>query len=595
MKKGALLLLSQLLLWSTPHSYTDRLKAYMALKKEFELRGYFYYYDFDKDGYDYNDWIYKDLRSGKLFRLLAIKPSSDNVFGFAPVAPKDLPSKPKGYFVFLAMPQEDVRFSWVYIDATTLRPYKLLGSTKEGYMRYLDLNGDGKPDPLDLGVTLQEDRVQFDPDLRITDISCGWYHTCYIQEGVGYCFGDNAYGELGDGTTKGGPRIKRVKLLDNLIQIEASKEYTCALTQGGEAFCWGRNEYGKLGNSAVDKSQYPLNAIPASFIPFDHQPYATLPQRVTKEPVGTLKGLKSISAGSWHACGVDEKYTYCWGQNFDGALGIGKDPKNFMSFGAFDIAQNSLNLQFLFWPRALKVHKSTTSTLPLTSATSVSAGSSDHTCVLTKEKRVRCWGWNSAVGEVGTGDTQTEYYTAPAPEVITYKKEPLSGVLKIVTGSDHTCALRQDHTVWCWGNNENGELGDGLYEPKPFASPVKTQSGAILSNIYEIFSDRASHTCGIDHFGLLYCWGSNAQGELGIGKEIPNIPYAVQIPLPEPVLFGSAGGGGISPFDPQIVPHRGEHTCVVSVGDHIYCWGNNDYGQLGTKDFRNRYYPTQIK
>ncbi len=564
----------------------DALRAYLHLKREFPIQGLSYYIDYNHDGQ--KEWIYKDLKSKHLFRLFGTKPTPTNIFGLTPIDQIALPSQPQGYFLYTPIPKEDSRLSWLYISAKTHQVYKVSGATKEGFIEYLDSNGDGRADPISINVQITNNTAVFHIPLSITDISCGWYHTCYIKDGLGYCFGDNAYGELGDGSTKGGPLIRKVQLLTNLTQIGASKEYTCAVSQG-VPYCWGRNEYGKLGNAMVDKKQYPLSLIPPNLIPFGHQTFAPLPQRVLQEPSKELRNIKEIATGSWHACARDDRNVYCWGQNFYGALGIGKDPKDFINLKAFDIAQDSSLLQSLFWARALPINQ-----LSPFLALSIAAGSSDHTCIITPQHQVRCWGWNSAEGISGINDTKTPYFTKPSSIVVTKDGTPLQNVIKIATGSRHTCALTKEHNLFCWGANANGELGDGSYTSKPYAVRVKKEDGSLLKDIYDLFSDRGSHTCAIDFQGKLYCWGDNSHGELGIGKIPLNSPYAKEVPLPEPALFGSAGGGGVSPFEPYITPHKGEHTCVVTVNDHIYCWGDNQFGQLGIKELQTHYFPAKV-
>ena len=136
------------LLWA---GYTEDLMRYLA-SKSFHVNGKFYAYDFDRNGrIDPNDWIYVSNDTGAVYRLLATRPNAQNAFGFAPIAkPADIDGKlPDGYFVWIQFPQDTLsQFSWVYITHSSHRVYKLMGSTPQNRFLYLDIDGNGTPDPL---------------------------------------------------------------------------------------------------------------------------------------------------------------------------------------------------------------------------------------------------------------------------------------------------------------------------------------------------------------------------------------------------------------------------------------------------------------
>ncbi|MRJ03114.1 MAG: DUF2202 domain-containing protein [Epsilonproteobacteria bacterium] len=141
---------------TAPQTYIEELVHFLA-GKSLPVNGKFYQYDFEHDNhYDPNDWIYVTSDGRYAFRLLAVTPSENNAFGFAPVElPADLPATPNGYFININFPQDrDERFSWVYATHDTGKVYKLMGATADNQFDYLDLNGDGVPDPLPIRATV---------------------------------------------------------------------------------------------------------------------------------------------------------------------------------------------------------------------------------------------------------------------------------------------------------------------------------------------------------------------------------------------------------------------------------------------------------
>ena len=132
------------------HTYIQELTKFLT-NQELPVNGEFFAYDFNKNGkIEYNDWIYLTIPNQKAFRLLAVTPTPNNAFGFAPIAtPKDMPTSPDGYFIKISFPLDsDDKFSWVYVTHKEGKVYKLMGATPNNRFDYLDIDQDGKPDPL---------------------------------------------------------------------------------------------------------------------------------------------------------------------------------------------------------------------------------------------------------------------------------------------------------------------------------------------------------------------------------------------------------------------------------------------------------------
>jgi len=189
--------------------------------------------------------------------------------------------------------------------------------------------------------------------LRFTSVAAGHYHTCGVTEtGEAYCWGDNRYGELGDGTIRTRRKTPtRVATSLQFASVATGKRHTCGVTEAGEAYCWGRNELGQLGDG-------------------------TTSIRLTPIPVATSLQFASVITGYYHTCGhTDTGEIYCWGENGRGQLGDG----------------TTTNRQS-----------------PTPVATSLRfgsvAGNLFHSCALTSEGMAYCWGWNRN-GELGDGTT----------------------------------------------------------------------------------------------------------------------------------------------------------------------------------------------
>ncbi len=132
-------------------------------------------------------------------------------------------------------------------------------------------------------------------------------------------------------------------------------------------------------------------------------------------------------------------------------------------------------------------------------------------------------------------------------------------------------------------------MGDNSYGELVTAQPC-SDSRQLLQNAEKISASK-EYICAITKQHTIYCWGSNEYGELGTGDR-NNRNYATKITI-KPVKLVVVGGGGRSPWE-FFIPHEGEHTCTVTLDDKVYCWRANGYGQLGTGNKTDRLTPTTI-
>jgi alpha-tubulin suppressor-like RCC1 family protein/roadblock/LC7 domain-containing protein len=195
------------------------------------------------------------------------------------------------------------------------------------------------------------------------------------------------------------------------------------------------------------------------------------------------------------------------------------------------------------------------------------AAGNAHTCVLTSAGGVKCWGANGH-GELGNG-------AAGDGGTPTDVSGLTGGVYAIAAGNEHSCAVTTGGDVFCWGLNANGQLGDGTKTD----SRIPVRVAGIFEAVKGIAAG-AGHTCALTVRGGVLCWGDNQYGQLGDGKGTKNrvVPEAV-IGLKEGVSAFSARGG---------------HTCSLMTNSGVKCWGNNQYGQLGDGTKTNRAVPVDL-
>jgi len=189
----------------------------------------------------------------------------------------------------------------------------------------------------------------------------------------------------------------------------------------------------------------------------------------------------------------------------------------------------------------------------------VAAGGS-HTCAIKTNGSLWCWG-NNLFGQLGDRtytDRNTPVQIMP------------SGATSVSLGGSHTCAIKTNGSLWCWGANGDGELGDGTDTAKN--TPVQIMSSGVSS--VELGQD---YTCAVKTNGSLWCWGYNGYGQLGDGTNTSrNAPVQVMSSGVVSVALGYY------------------HTCVIKTNGSLWCWGNNTSGQIGDGTNIDKNTPVQI-
>lgn len=181
----------------------------------------------------------------------------------------------------------------------------------------------------------------------------------------------------------------------------------------------------------------------------------------------------------------------------------------------------------------------------------ISAGYS-HACAIAASGRAWCWGANSS-GQLGDGSSERRK--------LPVQVAGLPPVVAISAGRDHSCAVTETGEAWCWGDNWLGQLGNGSRDES--AVPMKVTG---LGDIAAITAG-AGHSCALSFSGLAWCWGQNGKGQLGDGRTATS-------ELPKEVV------GGLG-FRQLITAATGDSSCGLADGGGAFCWGRNDFGQLG--------------
>jgi alpha-tubulin suppressor-like RCC1 family protein/ABC-type uncharacterized transport system auxiliary subunit len=286
-------------------------------------------------------------------------------------------------------------------------------------------------------------------------IDSKYLHTIALQNDSSvWTWGWNNKGQLGNGQTTDLFAPFCVDGLTRVKGIAAGAYHTMVLLHDGNVKVWGSNSYGQLGDG-------------------------TLTERYRPVAVNNLENVKGICAGYNHSLAIlDDHSVMAWGQNNAGQVG--------------DNTSNNKKLT------PVKVSD-------LVNVIALAAGK-EHSLALKKNGTVWTWGSNDK-GQLGTGNTQNQNH----PVLL----EPLSDIIAIAAGGQHSLALQDDGTIWVWGLNDQGQLGNGTmmtdanlnYE----ASPIKVKSNETFIAI----SAGENHSMALSTDGTVWAWGDNSKGQLG--------------------------------------------------------------------------------
>ncbi len=330
-------------------------------------------------------------------------------------------------------------------------------------------------------------------------ISAGYRHTSVLKkDGTVWSWGNNRYGQLGDGTVDDSNTSVQVNGMNDVVTVLSREYHTVVLKEDGTVWAWGAGGAGRLGNGTNKNSYTPVQ----------------------------VKGLSNvifIASGDSHTIAVKEDGTvWGWGRNLSGEFGAEIDP----GFYNIPLQINEIN-----------------------NVIDISIGS-NHTVVLKEDGTVWSWG-NNISGQLGDGTNNNSNILVEAKK--------LNNVKSISAGGSYTIALKEDGTVWAWG--DNGYIGLGFGTDKDSNIPVQVEG---ISDVVDI-SSGADYIVALKKDGTVWAWGWNNFNQLGDGTNY-NSSIPVQVKGLNNVVTISAGR---------------KHVLALKEDGTLWAWGYNGEGQLG--------------
>jgi alpha-tubulin suppressor-like RCC1 family protein len=336
-----------------------------------------------------------------------------------------------------------------------------------------------------------------------------------LSNGTVKAWGNNEFGQLGDGTTTDRHTPIEVSVLSNIAAVAAGGYHSLALRSDGKVWAWGKNHLGQLGDGTLNEYHVP-------------------------KQVNGLSNIISIAAGFDYSMALKNDGTvWTWGSNIWGVLGNG----NYTS------QSNPVQV------------------INLSGIIAIAAGT-EHCLALKNDGTVWSWGWN-ANGCLGDNSNIAKRST---PEQIT----ALSGITAIAAnGSIHSLALKNDGTVWTWGDNFYAQLGDGTFTERSIPAQLPS-----LTNVVAIGTGER-HSFAVKSDGTLWTWGWNGNGQLGVN-------YTFTDYQSNPVNVAALSGT-------KRITGGSYHSLCQKTDGSIFTMGNNVWGQLGDgTSVLSRYVPMVV-
>jgi alpha-tubulin suppressor-like RCC1 family protein len=376
-------------------------------------------------------------------------------------------------------------------------------------------------------------------EAHVVDVTVGAYHSCaLISNGAVRCWGKGDRLGISPASIQSATPVTVQGIngtAARAIGVDAGASHTCAVLSTHAVVCWGHNAAGQLGDGTFTDHLTPETILPALFASSCTGPNFS----------GNCDAATQVSGGFDHTCAVKlDQGILCWGDNSYGQLGIGVFGGTYAPVPVFGLPGPAL---------------------------SVSAGEHETCAVVSSQgsafSSVWCWGLNDA-GQLGNNTTTN----SANPVRVAFSDTGPQPVSVSVGGNATACATLSDRSVWCWGFNGNGGVGDGTTTQRDV--PTRT-IGATADEVAAGFA----FACAADSTVTLglNCWGSSFDGQLGT-------PGGDALTERTILLFGhmtaiDAGNGG--------------HACATDQHS-VWCWGSNAYGDLGDPNITGSDTPIKV-
>jgi alpha-tubulin suppressor-like RCC1 family protein len=345
--------------------------------------------------------------------------------------------------------------------------------------------------------------------------SGGAHSLAQLEDGSVWAWGQNAFLQRGDGTTAPGARPVKVSGVTRVTALAAGEAHSLAVRENGTVWAWGSDEYGQLGNGSSGAGSAPAQ-------------------------VPGLSGVIALTAGVHHSLAVrDDGTVWAWGRNHYGQLGDGTD------------AQRDAPVQ-----------------VPgLTGITAVAAGA-EFSLALRNDGTVWAWGYD-AFGQLGDGNGTG--FSSYSPVQVS----GLTGITAIAAGHSHGLALRGDGTVWAWGLDSRGQVGDGAPASSGVEAPVQVLG---LSRVTAV-SAGTGHSLALRDDGTVWAWGWNEAGQ--VGDVVTTTPRFAPVQVRELTGVTAISAGH-------------SHSLALLGDGSMPGWGSNSAGQLGNGTTTDRFTPVPV-
>ena len=352
---------------------------------------------------------------------------------------------------------------------------------------------------------------------KMVSVSPSSTHTCAVDDaGAAWCVGSDGYGQLGDGDRGDQAEVlSAVVTSQTFSTIESGSLFTCALNTAGAPYCWGVHSAERLGIASATDPTGVVSAVDGGH------------------------SFTRLSNLELHTCALTAAgAAYCWGSGGDGRMGDGSTGSN-ASPGPVSGGHTFNRI----------------------------AAGERHSCAIDTANDAWCWGFRGR-GVLGVGGALSGIETTPVA---------VSGGLKfteIDTGGVNTCALTAAGAAYCWGANNNGELGSGSASVSDSGVPVAVAGSHTFTQI--TLGDR--HVCALDNAGAAWCWGMGTR--VGNGTTDLNTDFNVPTQVSGGHVFKSINASMVG-------------TCAIDNSDRIWCWGAGIKGALDTGT-SIEYVPTRL-